>query len=114
MLKHVIIVVLFVLFAFTSKGQSVFITPSGAKYHVASCKTVKNVSREMSIAEALKSGFSPCKICHPAVLKNIPLGTIHKAKGETSSRQCKGTTKAGKRCKHHTRIGNKYCFQHVR
>lgn len=93
------------------KTQTVYITPSGNKYHLATCRTVKNVSKEITVSEAIKLGLQPCKICKPI---NIYASTspIGKAKGVGTSVQCMGITKTGARCRHMTRIGNGYCFQH--
>ncbi|MGF2414026.1 MAG: DUF5763 domain-containing protein [Ferruginibacter sp.] len=107
MLKLVVLL----LFSISVKAQTVFKTPSGAKYHLAACRMVKNVSEEISIREARKLGLEPCKICKP---QNIyPIGaTPHKAQGQNETVQCKGFTKAGARCKHKTSIANGYCYQH--
>ena len=75
------------------KSQTVFKTPSGQKYHLASCRMVKNVSKEITLAEAKELGLQPCKICHP---QNVQLGeaVVHKAKGQNATVQCKGKTKS--------------------
>jgi methylphosphotriester-DNA--protein-cysteine methyltransferase len=100
------------LLPFSLKSQTVYKTPSGAKYHLATCSMVKNVSEEISTAKARESGLTPCKICKP---QNIYAGnapTVKKAQGESNTVQCKGKTKAGTRCKHMTGIANGYCYQH--
>ena len=99
------------LFSVSLKAQTVFKTPSGAKYHLATCQMVRNVSEEITVGKAKELGLQPCKICKPQDIYtgNTP---VHKAQGEGLSSQCKGTTKAGTRCKHMTRIANGYCFQH--
>lgn len=109
MQKLVFIVLL--LLSFSSKAQIVYKTPSGAKYHLATCRMVKNVSEEITIAKAKELGLQPCKICNP---QNIyASGSSSKqAQGQGTTVQCKGITKAGTRCKHMTRIANGYCFQH--
>ncbi|CAN5500344.1 hypothetical protein BH11BAC3_BH11BAC3_28350 [soil metagenome] len=93
------------------KSQTVFKTPSGQKYHLASCRMVKNVSKELTLFEAKELGLQPCKICNP---QNVHTGeaVVHKAKGEDKTVQCNGYTKAGTRCKHMTSIANHYCYQH--
>ncbi|CAN5752039.1 hypothetical protein BH11BAC3_BH11BAC3_19690 [soil metagenome] len=93
------------------KSQTVFKTPSGQKYHLASCRMVKNVSKEITLAEAKDLGLLPCKICNP---QNVQVGeaVVHKAKGENKTVRCNGYTKAGTRCKHMTSIANGYCYQH--
>ena len=73
---------------------------------------VKNVSEEISTAKAIELGLQPCKICNPANIYAANVPVVHKAQGQTTTAQCKGTTKAGTRCKHMTSIANGYCYQH--
>lgn len=96
------------------EGQTVYRTPSGAKFHLASCRMVKNVSSGLTIHEALEIGLQPCKICNPVTVSSV-YGIVSKPKkthGVNKGNQCLGITKAGARCRHYTRIGNDYCFQH--
>lgn len=104
---------LFILFfSVTVKAQAVFKTPSGAKYHLASCRIVKNVSEEIIIARAKEAGLQPCKICHPQTADGDRGPVVHKARGQNNTTQCRGLTKAGSRCRHMTQIANGYCYQH--
>ena len=100
---------LLLLLSTGAKAQTVYKTPSGAKYHLASCRMVNNVSTEISVADAVAQGLGPCKICRPPVVGGAATG---KQKGVTNTVQCKGMTKKGTRCKHMTSIANGYCFQH--
>jgi hypothetical protein len=105
-------IVALLLLSFSLKAQSVYKTPSGEKYHLATCRMVKNVSEKITVGEAKTLGLQPCKICNPV---NIYIsGTSpNKAQGQaTTTVQCKGFTRSGTRCKHMTRIANGYCFQH--
>lgn len=45
--------------------QTVYVTPSGEKYHRAICRHIKNAENiiEFSIENAKKAGFDPCKDC---------------------------------------------------
>ena len=44
--------------------QTVYITPSGEKYHVASCRHIKGSEAvEMTVEEAVELGKEPCKDC---------------------------------------------------
>ncbi len=108
--KYHITLLAVVLFSVSVKAQAVYKTPSGKKYHLASCRMVKNVSEEITVAKAKELGLEPCKICNPATSYGTP--TVKKAQGENETVQCKGYTKSGNRCKHMTRIANGYCFQH--
>ena len=99
-------------FSLGVKSQTVYKTPSGAKYHLATCRMVENVSQEITLGEAVENGLAPCKICNPP--KSTTANSFYKntARGESNTSQCKGTTKKGTRSRHRTSIANGYCFQH--
>ncbi len=100
--------------SFNLSAQTVYKTPSGLKYHLSSCRMVKNVSSSLSLNQALQSGLTSCGICKPPVRQT--LGIISKPKktaGVNSENQCYGKTQKGLRCKRTTRIGNNFCFQHI-
>ncbi len=46
-------------------AYDVVVTANGKKYHKPGCKTVKQVSKTLSIREAKRLGYTPCKICKP-------------------------------------------------
>ena len=48
-----------------AEASLVVITAKGKKYHMADCRTVKQVMRTLSAEEAQKLGYSPCKVCRP-------------------------------------------------
>jgi len=103
---------LILIFSLTNvSGQIVYARTSGAKYHKADCRSGKNISTRLNLKPAIEKGLTACKICKPpaAVVYRVPLKKIL---GEGNTVQSKGQTKAGKRYKHMTRIGNGYCFQH--
>lgn len=99
-------------FTIAVHSQAVYKTPTGKKYHLATCRMVNNVSEEITLTQAVELRLDACKICHPPTVSNLNVLPQKKAKGESNTVQCKGTTKAGNRCKHMTSIGNGYCFQH--
>lgn len=112
-MKKLLLISLLLISGAVSFGQDIYKTPSGAKYHLATCRMVKNVSEKVTIDEARKLGLQPCKICHPDNIYAQQAVSPNKAKGEAKKTvQCKGITKAGTRCKHMTSIANGYCFQH--
>jgi Family of unknown function (DUF5763) len=104
-------IIITILFSVSVKGQTVYKTPSGQKYHLAACRMVKNVSEEITTSKAKELGLQPCKICNPQNIygSGIP---VNKAQGQHTTVQCRGITKAATRCKHKTRIANGYCYQH--
>jgi hypothetical protein len=113
-LKTSFVTLFALLFGLLLKAQTVYITPSGTKYHLASCRMVKNVSKEITIIEAGERGLSPCKICSPQDISSSNTFTIHKARGQGKSVRCSGLTIAGTRCKHMTSIADRFCFQHLK
>lgn len=105
-------IILILLLAVPAKAQTVYKTPSGEKYHLATCRMVKNTSEKITLGEAIALGLGPCKFCSPP-LPPAQLMPEKKPQGQLSvSVQCSGYTKAGTRCRHFTRIGNGFCFQH--
>jgi hypothetical protein len=105
------VLLVFLLLSIFVNGQDVYKTPSGAKYHLATCRSVKNVSEKVPVAKAKELGLEPCKICKPQVSYDTGQSS-KKPQGQSSTVQCSGITKAGSRCRHMTRIANGYCFQH--
>lgn len=98
-------------------AQDVYKTPSGARYHLSSCRMVENVSSKLVGLDAINaSKLTPCKICKPPAKSNLQkqLTSQDKSVGTSKSVQCKGITQKGKRCKHQTRLANGYCFQHTK
>ena len=110
-MKHLKLLLL-LLFAISSQSQTVYKTPSGAKFHLESCRMVTNVSKAISISDALDLGLTSCKICKPPTVQKANNFVSKSAKGTGNTVQCKGKTQKGTRCKHKTSIGNGYCFQH--
>lgn len=43
----------------------VYVTDSGSKYHLADCTYLSKSSKELSLKEAKKEGFTPCSKCNP-------------------------------------------------
>lgn len=93
----------------------VYKTPSGDRYHLATCNHVNNVSTKLTLEDAVnKFGLTPCKICKPPLLGISVPPDIGEGKpvGICNSTQCNGLTKQNLRCKHRTKMCNGYCFQH--
>ena len=119
-MKKTLLSLLLIFSICTLKAQKVYKTPSGEKYHTSVCKFVKNVSEELSVAEALKKGLTPCKECNPNsnqisnfTTKNDLEIKSNEVKGEKQqATQCKGITQKGNRCKRMTKNKNGFCFQH--
>lgn len=107
--------IILTLFSVNSFAQSVYKTPSGDRYHLASCKHVNNVALRMTVDEAInKYHLVPCKKCKPPVPKNAVFlhSGKNKAVGACNATRCNGKTKSKSRCKRRTKLCNGYCFQH--
>ena len=113
MKHHLLLLLLLLGIAQWAGAQTVYKTPSGTKYHLASCRMVENTSEKLSVADALELGLDACKICRPAVAPAALLSSANgAAKGESNTVQCKGRTKKGTRCQHRTSIADGFCYQH--
>lgn len=44
--------------------EKAWVTGSGKKYHIKSCRFVNNTSKEFNISAAKSQGYEPCKVCH--------------------------------------------------
>ncbi len=105
------------LFLFLNgNAQIVYRTPTGEKYHLASCRYAKTASQAMTVSEAVEAGLTPCKICKPQHGSNsYSLGinnSVNKKNPPGQSQQCHGITKKGARCRNLTRYTNGYCYLH--
>lgn len=111
-MKGMFLISFFLCLSISAFAQMVYKTPSGEKYHTATWRYVKNVSESMSVEQAKKRGLSPCSQCKPSSGSNASTksnGSLGIKSGEAKganavSTQCKGTTKAGARCKHRTKM----------
>jgi hypothetical protein len=45
---------------------TVYVTRTGEKYHRASCQHLRRSSIPMSLSEAKRAGYTPCKVCRTA------------------------------------------------
>ena len=52
---------------FAATAQKVYVTANGKKFHTRYCRTLKKTSAvyEMTREDALKQGYSACKVCNP-------------------------------------------------
>ena len=115
MMRYLLLTI-FIAIQVSLNAQNVYKTPSGKKYHLSTCRMVKNVSKQILTKNDLSTyNLDPCKICNPPIQTNLKSGNsrYNKAVGTSSSVRCKGQTKSGSRCKHMTKIANGYCYQHT-
>jgi hypothetical protein len=48
-----------------SENVLVYITDTGEKYHRNSCYYLRKSKKEISLPEAVRLGYEPCKVCEP-------------------------------------------------
>ncbi len=51
--------------AVLSPDATVYITATGTKYHLESCRSLKKSKTAISLTGAIAKGYVACKICHP-------------------------------------------------
>jgi hypothetical protein len=44
---------------------TVYITNTGERYHVSTCSYLGSSKQPISLAEAKRRGYTPCKVCQP-------------------------------------------------
>ncbi len=59
------VVALFTLITMNSFSQTVYVQETGKKYHIKTCSVAGNGKKGMTIADAKKAGYVPCKVCKP-------------------------------------------------
>ena len=47
------------------KELTVYITDTGDRYHVSSCRYLRYSKHPVPLAEAKRRGYTPCKVCDP-------------------------------------------------
>lgn len=112
-------------------AQTVYITKTGTKYHVSSCRYLRESKISVSLSEARDRGYGPCSVCKPPLQSNVknptqktdpnqllnspPSTSDSKKQVNTTVRerqQCVAITQAGLRCKRLAESGSLYCWQH--
>lgn len=44
---------------------TVYVTESGERYHLSSCRTLRGGGHPISLADAKRRGYTPCRVCQP-------------------------------------------------
>ncbi|MCI0692179.1 thermonuclease family protein [candidate division KSB1 bacterium] len=93
-------------------SDTVYVTPSGKKYHRAGCRLLSANKTALPLSQA-RLEHEPCRLCTDAPIapkKILPL----ESSGKKVTAQCLGQTRSGNRCKRKAETGSKYCWQHRR
>lgn len=119
-----LIIFSFLIFlSFSIKGQDVYKTPSGKKYHLSSCRMVENVSKKLvgeSASVQCKGNTQKgtrCKhktrlangYCYQHTKQNS--SSNYKISKSNSTSACGAKNKSGGYCKRKVK-GSGYCHQH--
>jgi hypothetical protein len=54
---------------YQATAQTVYVTENGKKYHAKNCSLAKTGKKGLTLAEAKKGGFEPCKACKAEAIK---------------------------------------------
>ncbi len=106
---------------------TVYVTKSGACYHVAGCRSLSRSAIPMSLAEAA-ARYRPCSVCRPPLssagaASAAPPSSRQRTEVAPAPRgpsasggsgQCQAITKKGTRCSRQAKAGSSYCWQHQR
>lgn len=52
-----------------SQAQTVYVTETGKKYHAKNCELAKTGKKGITLSEAKKKGYEPCKNCKADAIK---------------------------------------------
>ena len=103
-----------------AQAEKVYVTKTGAKYHRASCSSLRASKIEMPLAEAA-ARYGPCGNCKPPVPSAVPAPApatmtatplAPSAPAAARSTRCQATTKKGAQCSRNAKAGSSYCWQH--
>lgn len=117
-MKKFLLVLLVSIFTISTIAQTVFITRTGKKYHIESCRYLRSSSISITLSEAINRGYSACSICAPPQTPSNPPSkpsqpNIPKESPQSPSKnnRCTAITKAGNQCSRNAR-SNGLCWQH--
>jgi len=112
----------------TNANVTVYVTKSGACYHVAGCRSLSRSAIPMSLADAA-ARYRPCSVCGPPVppaaggagaspprssSRSEVRPTPREPESSGGGGQCQAITKKGTRCSRQAKAGSSYCWQHQR
>ena len=46
-------------------GQTLYVTKTGTKYHRDGCRSLRKSRTPISLGDAKRKGYGPCKVCGP-------------------------------------------------
>jgi hypothetical protein len=96
--------------AAVAAGDTVYVTPSGEKYHHANCRLLSQNKSALPLWKAHLL-YSPCRLCIAAPITPQTDSSLEQNVKKIAT-QCIAKTKNGERCKREAELESKYCWQH--
>lgn len=119
MKKQLLLLTVFFSLLFSNVfSQTVYITKTGKKYHIESCRYLSKSSYSINLSDAIARGYTACSICNPPLNSTTNTPSNSQIRQSTNNQtqsvsvQCSAITKAGARCKRMTKSSNGKCWQH--
>lgn len=114
----IILLFQFITISYVS-AQTCYITRTGSKYHLESCRHLKYSKLAIDLEKAISKGYQKCKVCKPTskTLKSNSSGIVSGSsrpiiKDRCTTVQCSGLTKKGRRCRNRTKNCSGRCHHH--
>lgn len=79
----------------TTDDQTVYVTRTGKKYHVAGCRYLSRSQFSMKLNDAANAGYTPCSVCKPPMLHGLGQPGA-KSQGQSSGDRNTQAVKAGR------------------
>lgn len=96
----------------TATADTVYVTETGVRYHTESCRYLKYSKKEITLKEAQKVGYTPCKVCYRSSANNTTVKSNKTTTHKNTSTRCQATTQKGTQCKRTASAGSSRCWQH--
>lgn len=115
--KLLFLSLIFSLLVSNGFSQTVYITKTGDKFHIESCRYLSKSSYPITLSDAKAKGYDACSVCRPtgtvtSTPSYTPTPRVTTTAPTSQSVQCSATTKAGSQCKRMTKSSNGNCWQH--
>jgi hypothetical protein len=104
-------------------AQTAYVTKTGKKYHIETCRYLSSSSIPIDLSDAISKGYGACSVCNPnsnlksgstnyGIQKSLQNQTNYPDSQIGQSSRCSATTKAGSQCSRVTKSPNGRCWQH--
>lgn len=118
--KKMLSVIIFLIISKVSYCQTVFISKNDNRYHKSTCGFLAQSRDSILLDSAISKAYGECRVCIPSsntapAQRSRPVKNVYttpSSNRSTSSTQCTGYTKSGRRCQRMTTNSNGRCYQH--